>query len=199
MIKPDDSSQWVLKPRIGLGDMLFGMNRDSVDALSAYGASTGSVGSNRMSDDDAADFFKSLGFEDSEITNALNKQAEFARPDTVTETRSSGLVLEYDKGELIQILADTKAKKLNYGTRFIFREPPMDIVRHLAASLGEQPIIFENEVVFADNLIFLYEFVKTTKDNSSYAEGDRGDRSAIWRSKYRHGGEDLSKYKPMIL
>jgi len=88
---------------------------------------------------------------------------------------------------------------LNYDGRYIFREPPMDLIRHLSASLREQPIIFDNEVVFASNLIFLFEFVKVAEDGFTYAEGTLSERSIIWRAKPRYMGENLSKYKLMDL
>lgn len=200
MIKPDDSSQWILKPKIGLGSISFGVDQKAINALIVYGPVTGSRDSNPIPEDEATAFLRTLGVPDSDITAALGKQAEFARPNIITEARSTGLVLEYDKTGLFQILADTRADKLNYDGRFIFREPPLDIIKHLAIALGERPIIFENEVVFANNLIFLFEFVKVSKDgSSSYLDGSRGDRSIIWRSKPREMGEDLSKYRMMEL
>ena len=200
MIKPDDSSQWILKPKIGLGSISFGMDQKAINALSVYGPITGSRDSNPIPEDEATAFLRTLGVPDSDITATLGKQAEFARRSILTEARSTGLVLEYDKTGLFQILADTRADKLNYDGRFIFREPPLDIIKHLAIALGERPIIFENEVVFANNLIFLFEFVKVSKDGySSYLDGSRGDRLIIWRSKPREMGEDLSKYRMVEL
>ncbi|MBB5574614.1 MULTISPECIES: hypothetical protein [Rhizobium] len=199
MIKPNDSSHWVLKPRTGLGNISFGMDRNAVNAIAAYGAVTGSRDSNPIPEDEATAFLRTLGVPDSDITAALGKQAEFVRPNVLTEARATGLVLEYDETGLFQILADIRADKLNYDGRFIFREPPLDIIKHLAAALRERPIIFENEVVFANNLIFLFEFVKVSKDGPSYLDGSRADRTIIWRPKPRDMGEDLSKYKPMDL
>lgn len=200
MIKPDDNSHWALKPRIGLGGISFGMDQEAINALIVYGPIAGSRDSNPIPEDEATAFLRTLGVPDSDITAALGKQAEFARPNILTEARSTGLVLEYDKAGLFQILADIGADKLNYDGRFFFREHPLDIIKHLATALGERPIIFENEVVFANNLIFLFEFVKVPKDgSSSYLKGSSNDRSIIWRSKPREMGEDLSKYRVMEL
>jgi len=192
----DDSLPWALKPRMGLGDMCFGMDHAAVNALAVYGPTTGSRDSNPLPKDDAASFLKDLGIQDSNLKGALAKHAAFARPDVLTEARA-GLVLTYDNAGLFEILADVKAEGLNYDGRHIFREPPMEIIKHLAASLGEQPTIFDNEVVFASNLIFLFEFVTVANDGRSYKEGTSSERSIIWRSKPRLIGKDLSKYRLM--
>ncbi|EJK87316.1 hypothetical protein A6U89_22890 [Agrobacterium sp. B133/95] len=194
----DDSPHWALKPRMGLGGMSFGMDRDTVNALAVYGPATSFRDSKSLPDDDAASFLKDIGFQDSDIEGALAKEATLAQPDVLTETRA-GLVLAYDNAGLFEILGDVKADGLNYDGRYIFREPPMEVIKHLATSLGERPIIFENEVVFASNLIFLFEFVTVMNDGRSYKEGNSSERSIIWRAKPRYMGEDLSKYRLMDL
>jgi hypothetical protein len=195
----DDSSHWKLKPRYGLGDMFFGMDHGAVNALVVYGPAAGSRESSSIPDDEAASRLNSLGVLDSDINGTLVKQKAFPQPDVVTETRAAGLVLTYDNAGLFEIKADIETSGLNYDGRSIFRESPMDVIRHLSASLREQPIIFGNEVVFASNLIFLFEFVKVAEDGVAYTEGTLSERSIIWRSGPRYTGENLSEYKLMHL
>jgi len=73
------------------------------------------------------------------------------------------------------MFADVKADGINYENRHIFRESPMEVIKYLAASLDEQPIIFDYEVVFASYLIFLFEFVKVADDGFSYVDGDSSE------------------------
>ncbi len=107
--------------------------------------------------------------------------------------------MAYDKAGLFEIAADASVDRLNYDGYRIFGSPAMDVIRHLAASLGERPIISGNEVVFASNLIFLFDFVAVASDGLSYTEGTSDKRLIVWRSQPRYDGKDLSQFRHMDL
>jgi hypothetical protein len=201
MTEYDGSTSWELKPRVGLGEILFAMSQDAVAGINGYGRVAVSRKQEPIPNDNAAAFLQSLGLGDDLISEALKTQEDFARLDVVTESRDVGLVLEYDRSGLIEILANKRARQLQFAGKQIFAERPIDIVRHLAEVLEENPIILANEVVFLDHLLFLYEFVVEPRSGEpgGYTEGNAVERTILWRSKQREHGVDLSAYKPMVL
>ncbi|EJC83432.1 hypothetical protein Rleg4DRAFT_6826 [Rhizobium leguminosarum bv. trifolii WSM2297] len=194
---------WELKPKLGLGEIMFGMERDAVNKLTAYGEVAVSRDSAPIPDDEATAFLRSLGFADENISGALGAQATFASSDIITDSRNNGLVLEYERSGLTEILADVNTEHLNYRGVLVFQHDPLAFIMHMATSLGETPVINESEVVFTSNCIYLFEFVVEARTSPSsgheYAQGNPRDRSIIWRSTPRSAGADLSLYKPMSL
>lgn len=178
----DEDLNWTLKPRQGLGDMGFGTNSTTIDTLAVYGAAAGLRDSYTALDGGDGKF------ETGNPGRALVAQAIVETPSVPVETRG-GLRLAYDNAGLFEIAADASVDRLNYNGCKIFSTPAMEVIRHLAASMGERPIISGNEVVFASNLIFLFDFVALAGDGLSYTEGNSSKRLIVWRSQPRYSGK----------
>lgn len=194
----NEAQHWRIMPKIGLGKLRFGMSRAEVDRFSSvYGTSKG-ISSDQIPDDILQSTLAQLG----EGLTAEEKQEilslyQESGPTGETEVRgeNSPLVLTYDSDRLVEVLADTKVRRLKYRDIAVFEESPQDVIKYLADTLGEKPLILNEEVAFPTNFIFLFEFVREA--GSVYVEGNRTDRSIIWRSRPREGGVDLTEYKPM--
>ncbi|MFW8588275.1 hypothetical protein ACOJBM_35960 [Rhizobium beringeri] len=196
----NESQHWRIEPKIGLGKLRFGMSRSQVDRFSSiYGTSKG-ISSDKIPDDILQSTLAELGEgliaeEKQEILSVYQESGPTAAGETEVRGDNNPLVLTYDSDRLVEILVDTKVRGLKYRGISVFEERPRDVIKHIAETLGENPLILNEEVAFPANFVFLFEFVREA--GSAYAEGSRTDRSIIWRSGPREGGVDLSEYKPM--
>lgn len=196
----DEAQHWQMQPKIGLGELKFGMSRSQVDRYSSiYGTSKG-ISSDGVPDHMLQATLAELGDnltaeEKQEIISLYQENSPSAASDTEVRGGNNPLVLTYDSDRLVEILADTKVRSLKYRDISVFEEDPRDVIKHIAETIGEVPVILHEEVAFPANFIFLLEFLREA--GSTYTEGSRTDRSIIWRSGPREGGVDLSDYKPM--
>ncbi|MGU3502823.1 hypothetical protein [Mycobacterium sp. C31M] len=103
------SADWTVRPRKGLGKLLFGMSPAEVDALSdTYGAVTGRM-SDAISEDILLDtlekFGDALSEQEKQALIAAHAEVSPALAGSVTETRGEpGLILRYDDDRLIEIM-----------------------------------------------------------------------------------------------
>jgi hypothetical protein len=197
---------WRLDPRIGLGQLKFGMQPQQVDALASIYGSSKSRMDDRIPDDILQSTLADLGEgltdeEKQEIIAAYQAAGPSATSQTEIRGEVEYLVLGYEDGRLVEILADTSTKRLAFRDVAVLDENPLAMIRRISEALGETPVIQNEEVAFPKNYIFLFEFVREAPGAApgAYVEGSRKERSIIWRSGPRVGGVDLSTYKPMTL
>ncbi len=204
----DEDRNWRIEPKIGLGDLKFGMSKSEVDRFaSIYGPSKG-VSADRIPDDILHSTLAELGEglteeEKQEILSAYQESGPSAAAETEVRGDKDRLVLTYASDRLVEILADTTARRLKFGDMLVFEAPPIEVVRHIAATLRETPVILNEEVVFPANFVFLFEFLRVAGGaypaGDAYVEGNPSDRSILWRASPRVRGVDLSLYRPMTL
>ncbi|MFC3969651.1 hypothetical protein ACFOVS_16180 [Rhizobium lemnae] len=199
MISENENDDWILRPKVGLGKIHFGMQRQFIRQFTGYGAVLASRSKDAMPRDDAAAFLNSLGFTTDTVSNAVDAHVNSARPDTLTEAHSTGVMFEYEHEQLSEIMATNKSIHLTYSAKRVFEDSPREIIENMGLNLREDPLIFENEVIFPINCIYLFEFLRLNENNKEIiSEGDKSDRTVIWRSKPRIGGTDLSNYRPLV-
>lgn len=203
----DENRNWRLEPKVGLGELKFGMSRSQVDRFtSIYGASKGGA-ADRIPDDILHDTLAELGEglteeEKQEILEAYQESGPSSAAETEVRGDKDRLVLTYQSDHLVEILADRSTRLLKFDDKPVFEGSPIEVVRHIATILGESPVILKEEVAFPSNFVFLFEFLREAAgqpDGVAYVEGREVDRSIIWRSGPREGGVDLSLYKPVKL
>lgn len=199
----DGTDDWRLKPKIGLGELKFGLSPAQVDAMAAiYGASKGLVSDripDAMLESTLAELGEGLSAEEKqEILSLYLASGPAATSETEVRGDEQSIVLAYESGHLVEILADTKVERLTFDGVSVFGPPPIEVVRHIAKVTGEVPVIMDEEVAFPEHFIFLFEFLRDGS-GGNYAEGSKADRSIVWRSGPRDGGTDISLYKPMTI
>ncbi|WP_137135994.1 hypothetical protein [Rhizobium sp. FKY42] len=199
MISENENDDWILRPKVGLGKIHFGMHRELIHQFTGYGGVLASRGNEAMPADEAASFLNSLGFSTDTVTAAVDAHVKSARPATLIETHSTGVVFEYELNKLSEIMATNKAIHITYRSKRIFEEDPRKMIETIKLNLEEDPLIFEQEVIFPLNCIYLFEFLCQNENNRNIvSEGKKSDRTIIWRSKPRVGGADLSDYRPLV-
>jgi hypothetical protein len=201
-----DEAMWQILPKEGLGRLRFGMTPAEVDRLAdIYGTSKG-LASDRISEDLLASTIRDLGDalspEEKQEIIALY-QSDGPSNLSVTEVRGDKhpLVLTYENDRLVEILMNVKSKQVKFSDTVVFEASPRDVIRNMSETTGEKPVFLREEVVFPDNLIFLFEFLRERTSQTSTEptiDGDPKERSIVLRSKPTTGGMDLSLYKPLV-
>lgn len=198
---------WQIYPKQGLGELRFGMTPSAVDRLAdVYGVSKG-LSSDRIPEDLLASTIRDLGDqlspkEKEEILALYRSEGPSKASATEVRGETHSLVLTYENGHLAEILVGAKSKKLAFADVSIFEASPLDVVRRISDVTREPPIFLGEEVVFPDSLIFLFQFLRASSSqggSEAPVDGDIAERSVTLRATPRHGGTDLSLYKPLAL
>ncbi|PDS75649.1 hypothetical protein CO667_25505 [Rhizobium sp. L43] len=87
----------------------------------------------------------------------------------------------------MEILADIKVRSLKYRDISVFEESPRDLIKHIAETLGENPLIPNEEVAFPANFIFLFEFVREAWRRICGGQSNRSVHHMAIRAARRRG------------
>lgn len=195
---------WELLPLKGLGPIRFLMSKSEVQdyykqiGSITYKKSEGSEQKKKDLQDTFNQFSEFFSAEDlKNVMDAL--QIVGAELDDVfTEYRDSGISLEYKADQLTQIFADDKTQQLHFQGIRIFSADPKQLVTQMSKLFKEDPVIKEEELIFPDQKLYLYSFLKE-KGNGEYREGDKRNRTIMWRNSPRPFSVELSEYRKIKL
>ena len=194
---------WQIHPLEGLGQIKFSMLRSDVDQFSE------DIGPVQIDRSDTAqsqqagldelykifpDFFSAEDYK--AVSDAI---AEFGQgsDDTILEFRPNGLSFEYTSGALTEIFADENCKKLNFMGFPVFLSEPIMLLKELSHSLQEQPVIYQQEVIFPAHKIYLYAFIEDLDGLGKCQEVSSHNRTISWRNSVRPNSVELSQYHPI--
>lgn len=188
-------NDWSLLPGVGLGKAVFNMTRFQVNAFQdVLGEITGENNLSAQKEQLLAtykmlkDFFTE---EDLKTVMEALDETGAQRGLIETEYRKTGLTLEYEDGKLTEVFADNRAKLLHFEGIPVFSNP-LSLVRKMASSLQENPLIKDDELVFEQSNIYLFSFIR--KD---FTEGNPTNRTISWRKQPRPLSVSLSDYEPL--
>lgn len=196
---------WQVHALRGLGPIKFSMSRLQVDQFSADIGSiqverSDTVESQQAGLEDLYKVFPDL-FSDEDFKTVSEAIEEFgsALDERVLEFRTNGLSFEYTSGRLTEIFADENCKKLTFMNIPVFVEDPVTIIKELSRGLKEQPLIYEQEVIFPEHKIYLFSFVAEIGSSGQYQVGPSRHRSMSWRDSVRPHSVELSEYHSLDL
>ncbi len=118
--------------------------------------------------------------------------------DLVTEYRDSGISFTYKADQLTEIFADDRARQLHFQGIPVFPADPKQLLAHMSKIFKEDPLIKDEELIFPGQRLYLFSFVKE-KGNGDYTEGDKRNRTIMWRNSPRPFSAALSEYRPIKL
>jgi len=191
---------WQVHTLRGLGPIKFSMSRSQVDRFSADIGSIQAERSDTVESQQAGleDLYKVFSdlFNDEDFKTVSEAIVEFgpAMDDRVVEFRTNGLSFEYTSGRLTEIFVDENCKKLTFMNIPVFLEDPVTIIKKLSRSLKEQPLIYEQEVIFPEHKMYLFSFVEEIGSSGQYQAGPSFHRSMSWRDSVRPNSVELSEY-----
>ncbi|SHE67046.1 PAS domain-containing protein [Pedobacter caeni] len=186
-------SNWELLPGVGLGKAVFDMTRLEVSALKdVLGEITGENNLSLQKEQLLAtyDMLKDF-FTEEDLKNVMEALDETSAQRGVIETeyRATGLTLEYEDGKLTEFFADNRANQLHFQGIPVFSNS-LSLIKHMASVLQENPLIKDDELVFQNNNIYLFSFIR--KD---FTESDASNRTITWRKDPRPLSVSLSDYQ----
>jgi len=199
----DNSSSncnWELLPGIGLGKVRFLMSPQQVAAFDDVLGDVSSVHKPADMKRHALDTFNLLKDFITEadmktVMDAIEEtNANDPRGAILMEHRTTGLTLEYEDEQLTEVFADDRARQLHFKQIPVYSSSPINLVKKMAEDLNENPMAKDDELVFPQNNIYLFSFLR--KD---FTEGDAKNRTIMWRVKPRILGVDLSDYTTLEL
>jgi hypothetical protein len=203
----DNYDTWSLKPRLGLGDIQFGMTRIDVES---FAQSIGGISRERAGDDlaeharESQRAFAGL-LEPEDIAAALESMREAAplQSNLLTEHRGSGLILDYRDGRLCEMIAPKLCYRLSVGGVRLFGVPPLAAIAAVRQTTGEAPLINRSFVMFPGSLVVLCDFVRQDGQGGIEVAGegseDFDEMSVSWRSHPYGPDEDWSGFEPLHL
>ncbi|MFC3355990.1 hypothetical protein [Sphingobacterium zeae] len=199
----DTDTIWQIHPLEGLGQIKFSMLRSEVDQFSAAIGPVKIDRSDTVQSQQAGldelykmfpDFFSAEDYK--AVSEAITEFGQ-VRDDTILEFRPNGLSFEYTSGALTEIFADENCKNLQFMGVPVFLCEPVILLKELSRSLQEQPLIYQQEVIFPVHKIYLYAFVEELDERGKCQVGSSGHRSISWRDSVRPNSVELSQYHPL--
>lgn len=195
---------WELLPHEGLGPIRFLMGKSEVqDYYKEIGSITGqkneSLGQKKKDLQDTFNQFSEF-FSADDLKNAMDALQIVGEEldDVVTEYRDSGISFEYKADQLTEIFADDRTQQLHFQGIPIFSADPKQLVAHMSEIFKEDPLIKDEELIFPDQKLYLFSFVKE-KGNGEYIAGDKQNRTIMWRNSPRPFSVALSAYRKIKL
>ena len=191
---------WELLPQVGLGSIRFLMSKSEVqNYYKEIGAITGQKNeSQEQKKKDLQDTFNQFSefFSEEDLKNVMDALQVVGDEldDVVTEYRDSGITLQYKADQLTEIFADDRAQQLHFQGIPVFSADPKQLVTHMSEIFKEDPLFKDEELVFPDNKIYLFSFVKDN-GNGEYVAGDKRNRTVMWRNSPRPLSVPLSEYR----
>lgn len=203
----DNYDTWSLKPRVGLGDIHFGMRRCDVESFSQ---SIGGISRERAGDDLAEHAEESLQafadlLEPEDIAAAVDAMREAAplQANLLTEHRESGLILDYRDGRLCEMIAPRLCYRLSVGGVRLFGVSPLEAIAAVQRATGEAPLINRSFVMFPESLVVLCDFIRQDGHGGIEVAGEGSDdfdeMSVSWRSAPFGPGEEWTGFEPLHL
>jgi len=198
------SSFWELLPLRGLGPIKF---LDDRSVIQTYQSELGLVTAERSESleeqkQNLLETFKLLRefLSEEDIKNTMEGLDTFgdSRENVSRVFMDSGISLEYEENQLLEIFADDRAKELHFQNMPFFSSNPKELIIFISKQLKETPHIHGEEVIFPEHKIFLYSFL-IEQAGGTYQQGGKQNRSVCWRNSERVNGVDLAEYHPLNL
>lgn len=195
---------WELLPHKGLGPMRFLMDKSKIQN---YYKEIGSIVAQKdenleQKKKDLQDTFNQFSefFSADDLKNAMDALQIVGEEldDVIREYRDSGISFEYKTDLLTEILAHDEAQQLHFQGIPIFSTDVKQLVTHMGKVFKEDPLIKDEELIFPDQNLYLFSFVKE-KGNGEYIEGNKQNRTIIWRNSPRPFSVELSEYRQIKL
>ncbi|GAA4792250.1 hypothetical protein GCM10023231_20260 [Olivibacter ginsenosidimutans] len=194
---------WELLPLEGLGPIRFLMRKSEVQDYKEIGLITyenkESLEQKKKNLEDTFNQFSEF-FTAEDLKNAMDALQIVGEEldDVCTESRDSGISLEYKADQLTEILADNRAQQLHFRGIPIFSTDPIQLLTQMSKLFKEDPIIKGEELIFPNHKLFLFSFLEE-QGKGKYREGNKRNRTIIWRNTHRPYSVELSEYRQIKL
>lgn len=153
---------WTIKPRVGLGDIKFGMTLSEISSLNTIYGELGSAVMDRHRVDATEDTIAKFGKFFSEEDIAALRQAAAAQSDSQVQTSSNdGSVLTFFKSHLVEITISARKKSTNFRESILYSIDCQSVLALLERAngapgrYGSTGAAFDNIAVYLDSFSFV--------------------------------------------
>ncbi|QQO07585.1 hypothetical protein [Breznakiella homolactica] len=195
----EEYGDWEIIPRRGLGKIRFGMTSDEVRGFdSIYGEREMRIKRTTTYEDFEENMGPFLDDMDQESRESIRKGLEetYKNKEVIymEPRQSSCLQLTFVNDSLTEIMAVWELDTLTCKGENLFDMEPEDAVKLLAKALGETPLAKDQEIVFPESCIHLWDFSQTYRDRVRFLDLDEDEieRTILWLPEPGNGERDFS-------